>query len=306
MEYLGGGTLRELLRAETGGAEWWDGTRKAIVVAQIVLGMEFIHSKGLIHRDLKPENILLDDDHNAKISDLGSCREYTPDVSMTNPVGTLLYMAPEVFGWFYDQKADVYSFALILYEIVTGNGIFSGQDNENKRRLYGDLRAGERPVFPEDVLAFAQSLIGRCWSSKRSERPSFSEIWEELSNKHFKIVPGVDEASVLNAISTAKRIRRFTIGRDRAAVVMEVQVHEFREVPDGGAHDGRVAEAPGGSGLAKVVDGTVGDLIKIRREIEGAVQKSVIEVRSAFRCSHEQVAVTMRKARREVSRLWKG
>jgi serine/threonine protein kinase len=115
------------------------------------------------------------------------------DVTMTN-AGTPLYMAPEVASGHYDEKVDVYSFGLILYEIVSGTGVFSGDGN--KFQLYQNLVRGEFPSIPEAVLPFTRQLIAKCWSKSPRERPSFSEILKMMQDERFKIMPGVEFAGV--------------------------------------------------------------------------------------------------------------
>jgi serine/threonine protein kinase len=193
MEYVGGGSLKRLLKSDSKIPEWWTATRKAIAIAEIVIGMKYIHSQGFIHRDLKPTNILLDDDRNVKISDFGTSRVYEVDVTMSN-VGTPLYMAPEVPDGHYDRKVDVYSFGIIVYEIITGNGLFS--NDGDKMGLFIDMQKGKRPNIPESVLPFSRDLITKCWSAEPSERPEFEEIWRSLEKAEFKVLPGVDFRAV--------------------------------------------------------------------------------------------------------------
>jgi serine/threonine protein kinase len=193
MEYVGGGTLKNLLRTDIRPPRWWTATRKAITIAGIVLGMKYIHSEGFIHRDLKPTNILLDDDRDVKISEFGSSRLYQADSTMTG-AGTPLYMAPEVDEGHYDGKVDVYSFGIIVYEIVSGNGIFS--NDGNKFKLFGMMQSGKRPDIPDFVLPFSRELIEKCWSEEASNRPSFSEIWRKLEEAEFKFMEGVDSHAV--------------------------------------------------------------------------------------------------------------
>jgi serine/threonine protein kinase len=167
-----------------------------ITIVGIVLGMEFIHAKGFIHRDLKPTNILLDDDRNIKTSDFGSSRVYEADVTMRN-VGTPLYMAPEASERVYDSKVDVYSFGLILYEIVSGTGVLSSCDPRDKMRLFRELQGGNRPEIPESVLPFTRELIEKCWSASATERPSFKEIFESLKEVKLEIISGVEPSRQL-------------------------------------------------------------------------------------------------------------
>jgi serine/threonine protein kinase len=155
---------------------------------------------------LKPGNILFDDDFRVKIGDFGSSRLYEIDVLQTLMVGTSLYMAPEVYGGEYGPKVDVYSFGLILYEIVVGNCLFSCEGG-NKGKLYDDLRKGWRPAIPSEVKEVSRRLIERCWSENPEIRPSFSEIWGELEKSNFEVVEGVDSGEVISFARTERRKR---------------------------------------------------------------------------------------------------
>jgi serine/threonine protein kinase len=118
-EYLSGGSLRSFLhRQEKRSLP----LKKVISVAlEVARGMEYIHSQGVIHRDLKPENILFDQDNCVKIVDFGiSCEAAYCDVLEEDP-GTYRWMAPEMIRHKkYGYKVDVYSFGLLLWEMISG------------------------------------------------------------------------------------------------------------------------------------------------------------------------------------------
>jgi serine/threonine-protein kinase len=99
------------------------------ILVQLLEGLEFSHSRGVIHRDIKPGNVLISEMGVAKISDFGIARLEASHLTMMGEVlGTPYYMAPEQFdGHAADERSDVYSAAVIVYEVLTGRRPFEGQ-----------------------------------------------------------------------------------------------------------------------------------------------------------------------------------
>ncbi len=125
MEYISGQDLKGLIR-QTGGLT----VGKAVSIGkQICDGLSEAHSLGVVHRDLKPNNIMIDRGGNAKIMDFGIARA-VKGKSITGPgvmIGTPQYMSPEqVEGKEADQRSDIYSLGIILYEMLTGRVPFEG------------------------------------------------------------------------------------------------------------------------------------------------------------------------------------
>lgn len=136
----------------------------------------------IVHRDLKPANLLIDKNHNVRLTDFGFSQLKPQGQQLHDlqgPKGTAIYMAPEVmrqkqFGF----KADVYSFGLIMYEIITGEELFSEYSDWDEFEE-AICERNERPKdFPKDPPAPASliNLIKRCWASDPDERPEFDEI----------------------------------------------------------------------------------------------------------------------------------
>jgi beta-lactam-binding protein with PASTA domain/tRNA A-37 threonylcarbamoyl transferase component Bud32 len=120
LEYLGGGSLRDLL----------DNGRRVSLAQASAMGIEaaealaYAHGRGFVHRDIKPANLVFDEDGRLRIADFGLARALA-EAAMTEPsgatVGTARYAAPEqALGHPVDGRADVYSLGLVLYEAVTG------------------------------------------------------------------------------------------------------------------------------------------------------------------------------------------
>ncbi|XP_052182961.1 serine/threonine/tyrosine-protein kinase HT1-like [Diospyros lotus] len=172
-EYLSQGSLRAYLhKLEHKSLP----LEKLISIAlHIARGMEYIHSQGVIHRDLKPENILINQDFHIKIADFGiACEEAYCDILADDP-GTYRWMAPEmVKRKSYDRKVDVYSFGLILWEMVAGTIPY--EDMTPIQAAFAVVNKNLRPAMPGDCPAAMGALIEQCWSLHPEKRPEFWQI----------------------------------------------------------------------------------------------------------------------------------
>ena len=194
-EYVSGGSLSSVVE-DPGRFPWFNSTSRSIIVVGIVLGMRYVHSRGILHRDLKPSNVLLDENHHPCLCDFGSSRDFSQESTMTGlPPVTLYYAAPELCNedGNYNEKIDVYSFGILLYEIVTGKLALR---HLNQLKLPVFISQGKRPEIPSSVLPFTRTLIERCWSGDPSERPSFNEIYDYLVGGDFRLFNDVDCLSV--------------------------------------------------------------------------------------------------------------
>jgi serine/threonine-protein kinase len=124
MEYVEGCTVADIV-------EQTPAVRLGValpLIRQLLNGLEFAHVHGVVHRDIKPSNLLVSADHRLKISDFGIATMGSARQTMTGiMVGTPTYMAPERYcGERLDARCDVYSAAVVLYELLTGRRLFSG------------------------------------------------------------------------------------------------------------------------------------------------------------------------------------
>jgi serine/threonine-protein kinase len=126
MEFVRGTDLRELLRRD----EPFDLATVSDIVWQVAEALEYAHSKGVVHRDIKPANILLTGDGRVKITDFGIARLNTSNLTHAGQLlGTPNYMAPEqIQGKDVDQRADIFSLGVVIYEMLTRQKPFRGDN----------------------------------------------------------------------------------------------------------------------------------------------------------------------------------
>ncbi|KAG7384359.1 hypothetical protein PHYPSEUDO_002766 [Phytophthora pseudosyringae] len=175
-EFMEGGTLAALVRVKQ--KLPLDFFRLAGDMAQ---GMSYLHERSVMHRDLKSSNVLLDAQGAAKISDFGlSCvMELGRAADLTAETGTYGWMAPEVIRHEpYSSKADVYSFAVVLWELLARDIPFKGQTPMQTAMAVAEQRM--RPALPRNTPPKIVELIEHCWNQDPTRRPDFSAIVQVL------------------------------------------------------------------------------------------------------------------------------
>ncbi len=169
MEYVRGEDLRSLIRR----TEKLTVGKAVLVARQVAEGLGEAHKLGVVHRDLKPSNIMIDKDGNAKIMDFGIARSAAGAGTTAEGViiGTPEYMSPEqVEGKPADQRSDIYSLGIILYEMVTGQPPFEGDTPfsvayKHRHEAPEDPRKAN-PQLPDTV----SGIILRCLEKDREAR----------------------------------------------------------------------------------------------------------------------------------------
>ncbi|KAI4341878.1 hypothetical protein MLD38_026550 [Melastoma candidum] len=163
----------------------------------IARAMDCLHANGIIHRDLKPDNLLLTaNQKSVKLADFGLAREESVTEMMTAETGTYRWMAPELYSTVtlrqgekkhYNNKVDVYSFGIVLWELLTNRMPFEGMSN--LQAAYAAAFKQERPTLPEDISPDLAFIIQSCWVEDPNMRPSFSQIIRMLNTYLFTLVP---------------------------------------------------------------------------------------------------------------------
>ena len=105
------------------------GYKEAVTIAiQVSMGIDAAHRNHIIHRDIKPQNIIISKEGKVKVTDFGIAKAATSDTITTNVMGSVHYTSPEqARGGFSDEKSDVYSLGVTLFEMLTGEVPFDGE-----------------------------------------------------------------------------------------------------------------------------------------------------------------------------------
>lgn len=219
LEYAVNGSLKEILRKEQAGIGdcSWSPTKKYICLLGIADAMRYLHKKGILHRDLKQENILINEDFHPLVCDFGLSRSFSEsltksmELSMTRNVGTPIYMAPELFEdeEHFGPGIDVYAFAILAYEMVTGIEPYSENGKGiTMAKLVRNVLTGRRPRFVDGITDPMKDLLSRCWQEDPKRRPSFEEIFNELSSNFYYLDEDVDEYEVNDYLDLLKDRRQ--------------------------------------------------------------------------------------------------
>lgn len=195
-EFMPGGTVFHLLYVDESvpTLSWKQGLQMCSDVAS---AMDYLHNfkPQIIHRDLKSLNLLLsetvtgpEDMPKVKVSDFGLANikeEHQDWCRMTAQAGTIRWMAPEVHTGCYNEKADIYSYAMVLYEIICYEVPFQDFDI---LQVAGAVISGVRPrldAVPPDCPVRLISLMILCWTQDQSTRPTFTQVCIALNDISF-------------------------------------------------------------------------------------------------------------------------
>ena len=166
MEHVDGKSLREVIN------EYNLGLDKTIdVISQLSEGLSKAHKAGIVHRDIKPENIIIDQDARVKILDFGlaKLKGVSKLTKETSTLGTIHYMSPEQLqGKEVDNRSDIWSLGVVLYELLTGEVPFTG--DYEQAVSYAILNENLKPVVHKDTPEELIRIIEKCLTKNPDDR----------------------------------------------------------------------------------------------------------------------------------------
>lgn len=141
------------------------------ILIQISQGIEAAHNNHIIHRDIKPQNIIISKEGKVKVTDFGIARAASTNTISSNAMGSVHYISPEqAKGGFIDEKSDIYSLGITLYEMVTGKVPFEGDSTVSIALQHVQNELPSPRMYVEDLPISVEKIIEKCTQKKPDRR----------------------------------------------------------------------------------------------------------------------------------------
>ena len=209
------------------------------VISGIANGLAFMHSQGIIHRDMKSANVLLFEDMTPKIADLGAARIIDKSAAMTDVIGTAAYMAPEIIMVPtepeikpYTTAIDVYSFAIILWEIFAREVPYK---NMPQFGIIGQVKLGTRPEIDLSWDFNFVRLMQQCWNHDPEARPNMSDVLGCLNSINLLSPTKIEMSAVppeVSATELPEGLEEVKLPGDGHCLFRAVSIHLEHTTPE--------------------------------------------------------------------------
>uniref|UniRef100_A0A3B4WV98 non-specific serine/threonine protein kinase n=1 Tax=Seriola lalandi dorsalis TaxID=1841481 RepID=A0A3B4WV98_SERLL len=262
MEYLGGGSALDLLRAGP-----FDESQIATMLKEILKGLDYLHSEKKIHRDIKAANVLLSEHGQVKLADFGVAGQLTDtQIKRETFVGTPFWMAPEVIQQSaYDSKADIWSLGITAIELAKGE---PPNSDMHPMRVLFHIPKSPPPTLTGDFSKSFKEFTEACLNKDPAFRPTAKELL-----KHKFIVKHCKKTSYLSEL-----IDRFRRWKEEGSNSCESSNKENSESPEWSFTIVRNKKTEG----RKVLNGTVQDQLSKSASLTTVISPVFTEQRQAI------------------------
>lgn len=212
MEYVEGVTLKTYIEKK-GRLTYKEAVSIAIQVGR---GMEAAHAKNIIHRDIKPQNILISTEGKAKVTDFGIARAVSNNTISADVMGSVHYASPEqARNGFVNDKSDIYSLGIVMYEMVTGRVPFDGETTVAIAIQHLQEEMVVPSVYAQDLPISLEKIILKCTQKSADRRyANISELLRDL--KEVLVNPNADFVKISDG------------SQNRTRVISEGEVREIK------------------------------------------------------------------------------
>ena len=216
MELIEGITLKEYI-SKKGRLSVKEATSIAI---QVSMGLEAAHSHGIVHRDVKPQNIIISMDGKVKVTDFGIARAASSNTISSNVMGSVHYSSPEqVRGGYSDEKSDIYSLGITLYEMVTGRVPFDGDTTVAIAIKHLQEEMVPPSVYAPELPHSLEQIILKC--TQKSVDRRYQKMEDVIGDlKHSLIDPQGDFVKLTSVDNDAKTV-----------VISDAELGEIKHTP---------------------------------------------------------------------------
>lgn len=218
MEYLGGGTLQQRIREGLSPSE-------TLIIARAIVGaLHYAHSRGIIHRDIKPQNIMFRENGTSVLTDFGIAKTLGSSTIMTRTglsIGTPRYMSPEqIRGQGVDTRADLYSFGVLFYEMLTGNVPYAAEDSFALAMMHVTAPTPELPPRLSAYQPLLNKLLDKDPERRFQSGQDFITALDALEAGHIDDLLNITSLNQPTVSSPMRAKRRF--GRKAGALAAAV------------------------------------------------------------------------------------